>query len=126
MERLHARQRGNRLKGAAAGAAIGLVAVLATAGATRRVIVWHSFLLEAILCALAGYLLARRGGGSLNGVLLFSGAYLLAWLLRATGLDPAVLFAAGDLRRAAAVSGNLMSLCIVVSCGVAVGRVIEG
>ena len=44
---------------------------------------------------------------------------------RGNRLKGAAAGAAGDLRRAAALSGNFMSLCIVVSCGAAVGRVIE-
>jgi len=125
MERLAARQRRNRRNGALAGAMTGLVAVAATAGVTRRAIFWHSFLLEAILCALAGWLLARRNGGVLRGMLLFSGAYLLAFLLRALGLDPTAVFAVGDLRGATAVQGNFMSLALVVSCGAAAGHVMQ-
>ncbi len=121
-----ARQRRNRRNGTIAGAFVGLVAVALTAGVTRRALLWHSFLLESLLCAVAGHLLARANGGGLRGVLLFSGAYLLAFALRALGLDPMVLFSHGDLRHAAAVQGNFMSLCIVLSCGCAIGKAIEG
>ncbi len=126
MATAHARQRRNRRNGMIAGAFIGLLSVALTAGVTRRALFWHSFLLESLLCAVAGYLLARGNGGGLRGVLLFSGAYLLAFGLRATGLDPSVLFAHGDLRHAAAIQGNFMSLCLVLGCGCAIGKAIEG
>lgn len=124
-ERLLARQRRNRRNGALAGGVAGLAAVLVTAGATRQAIAWHSFLLEALLGALAGYLLARWNGGVLKGLILFAGAYLFAFLLRAWGLDPGVLFAAGDLRAGAAVQGHFTSLCFLVSAGMAVGHILE-
>jgi hypothetical protein len=120
------RERCRRRNGAIAGAAAGLCAVLVTAGATRRALFWHSFLLETLLGAAAGYALARTGGGLLKGILLFAGAYLLAFLVRATGLDPAVLFARGDVMAAAAVQGHFTSLCFLVSAGAAVGHLVQG
>ena len=101
------------------------VEVLVTAGVTRRAITWHSFLLEALLGALAGYILGRCHGGAMKGLLLFSGAYLLAFVLRAFGLDPAVLFYVGDMRAGAAVQGHFVSLCFLVSTGMALGHVIQ-
>lgn len=124
LERLLARQRRNRRNATIAGAFAGLAAVLVTAGITRRALFWHSFLLEAVLGAVAGYLLGRWHGGVLKGLLLFSGAYLLAFALRGLGLDPAVLFVVGDVRAAAAVQGHLVSLCFLVSAGMAVGHVV--
>ena len=125
MDAAWARVRRDRRNATIAGGMIGLVSTLATVGVTRRAILWHSFLLETLLGALAGYLLVRLKPDPLGGVLLFSGAYLLAWLVRAMGLDPSVLFASGDLRGAAMIQGNLLSLCITISCGVAMGQVMR-
>jgi hypothetical protein len=107
-----------------AGAAAGLAAVVITAGATRRGIFWHSFLLETVLCAIAGHVLVRLDGGLLKGVLLFAGAYFAAFLLRALGLDPSVLFAAGDLRAGAAVQGHFATLCFLVTTGGVLGHIV--
>ena len=126
MERAFERQARNRRNATIAGACAGLAAVLVTAGVTRRAITWHSFLLEALLGALAGYVLGRCHGGVMKGLLLFSGAYLLAFVLRAFGLDPAVLFYVGDVRAGAAVQGHFVSLCFLVSTGMALGHVIQG
>ena len=108
-----------------AGAMIGFASTLATVQVTRRALFWHSFLLEAILGALAGYVLIRRGADTLNGVVVFSAAYLASWLLRALGLDPSVLFAQGDLAGAAMIQGNFLSLCLTVSCGAAMGQIMR-
>lgn len=118
-------QRRNRLNGAIGGGVAGLVGTAVSAAVTRSAIAWHSFLLEALLCTLAGYLLARRGGGILTGALLFSGAYLLAFQLRAHGLDPGVLFNVGDLRQATATQGHLMTMSILMACGGAFGSILE-
>jgi len=125
MEAAVARQKRDRRNATLAGGMIGLVSTLATASITRRAIFWHSFLLEALLGALAGYLLVRLRPDPLGGVLLFSGAFLFAWLVRALGLDPSVLFATGDLRGVAMINGNLMSLCISISCGAAMGQIMR-
>ena len=119
------RQQRNRRNVTAAGAVTGFVAVVCTAAVTRKAIVWHSFLLEALFCAAAGYALARLHGGFLKGVLFFSGAYLGAHLVRLAGLDPAVLFYSGDMRIVAAAQGNFMSLCIVLTCGGLIGHIIS-
>ncbi len=108
-----------------AGAVIGFVSTFITIEVTRRGIFWHSFLLETLFCALAGYVLVRRGADPLNGVALFGVAYLAAWLIRALGMDPSVLFAAGDIARAAMVQGNFASLCLTVSCGAGMGHVMR-
>ncbi len=118
------RERRNRRNGALAGAACGLGAVFTTAAATRTVILWHSFLLETVLCAAAGYALARTGGGALTGLVLFAASYLLAFGLRAFGLDPSVVFGLGDLRAAAAVQGNLVTLCFLLAAGGVIGHII--
>ena len=119
------RERRNRRNGALAGAACGLGAIFTTAAATRTVILWHSFLLETVLCAAAGYALARRGGGVLTGLVLFAVSYLLAFGLRAFGLDPSVVFSPGDLRAAAAVQGNLVTLCFLLAAGGLIGHIIS-
>ncbi len=118
-----AKQRRNRRNGTIAGAITAMVAVATSASVTRKAWFWHSFLLEMLFCGLAGYLLARAHGGALKGLLLFSGAYLLAFCTRASGFDPSVVFAAADLRRGIAVQGNFMSLCMMVSVGGLLGHV---
>jgi hypothetical protein len=118
------REKRRRRNGTIAGAAAGFAAVAVTAGATRQALYWHSFLLESLLGAVAGYVLARTGGGLLKGILLFAGAYLLAFVLRASGLDPAAVFAWGDLRAAPAVQGHFTSLCFLVSAGAAMGHIV--
>ena len=118
------RERRRRRNGTIAGAAAGFAAVAVTAGATRQALFWHSFLLETLLGMVAGYVLARTGGGLLKGIGLFAGAYMLAFFARASGLDPAVVFAAGDLRAAPAVQGHFTSLCFLVSAGAAMGHIV--
>jgi hypothetical protein len=125
LERTAARVRRDRRNATIAGGFTGLVAVAVTAGVTRRALFWHSFVLESCLCALAGYLLVRGGGGPMRGMVLFSSAYLAAWLLRALGLDPSVLFALGDVSGAAMITGNVTSLVVALSCGLLVGLTIE-
>lgn len=120
----HVRERRRRRNGTIAGAAAGFAAVAVTAGATRTALFWHSFLLESVLGAVAGYVLARTGGGLLKGILLFSGAYMLAFFLRASGLDPSAVFASGDIRAAPAVQGHFTSLCFLVSAGAAMGHIV--
>lgn len=118
------RERRRRRNGLVAGAAAGFAAVAVTAGATRQALFWHSFLLETLLGAAAGYVLARTGGGVLKGIALFAGAYMLAFFLRASGLDPSAVFASGDLRAAPAVQGHFTSLCFLVSAGAAMGHIV--
>lgn len=107
------------------GALVGIVAVALTVSVTRRWVAWHSILPEALLGAAAGRLLARLRGGPFEGVVLFGGAALLAWSLRALGLDPSVLFTSGDLRAVPAVQGNLTSLCFSVAGGAALGHLVR-
>ena len=117
----HARLQRDRRNAVIAGAMIGFVSTFVTVQVTRRAFFWHSFLLEALLGALAGYLLIRLRPDPLGGILLFSGAYLIAWFLRAIGLDPSVAFLIGDIRGAAMIQGNVVSLSICVACGAAMG-----
>ena len=121
----HRRQRRDRRNATLAGGMIGIASTMTTASVTRRALFWHSFLLEALLCAAAGYLLVRLRPDPLGGILFFSGAYLLAWLLRALGLDPSVAFLVGDLRAALMIQGNVVSLSICVACGAAMGQVMR-
>jgi len=125
MERAQARQTRNRRNTVLAGAFIGLVAVITTAALTRSAIYWHSFLFETVFCAAAGYALARVHGTALWGVGLFGSAYLLAWFLRAIGLDPGLIVGGDHLQRYVAGQGNFVSLCIVVACGAAMGQIIR-
>jgi len=125
MRSAHKRQRRNRFGASLAGGVAALAAVALTAALARQTIVWHAFGLEAALGALAGYLLARRGGGMLAGALYFCLAYLVAFQLRSTGFDPGSLFAGKDMQLAWAGSGHLMSLGILVSCGGIIGLGIE-
>ena len=122
----HARLAKDRRNAVIAGALVGFVSTLATVQVTRRALFWHSFLLETVLGAIAGYVLVRRGPDPLTGILCFAGAYMLAWLVRALGVDPSVLFAHGDIRGAAMIQGNFLSLCLTVSCGAAMGHVMGG
>ena len=41
------------------------------------------------------------------------------------GLDPSVLFAVGDLRGAAMIQGNMVSLSLCVACGAAMGQIMR-
>jgi hypothetical protein len=125
MERARERRKRNLRNATIAGAAAGFAAVLVTAGVTRRAFAWHSFLLETLLGAIAGHLLVRWHGGPMKGLLLFAGSYFLAFLLRATGLDPSVLFVSGDVTAAAAVQGHFVSLCFLVSAGMAIGHIVQ-
>lgn len=119
------REKRRRRNGTIAGAAAGFLAVAVTAGATRQAIFWHSFLLESLLGSVAGYVLARTGGGLLKGIVLFAGAYMMAFFVRASGLDPSAVFAAGDLRAVPAVQGHFTSLCFLVSAGAAMGHIVS-
>lgn len=125
MERALARQKRNRRNTVLAGAFVGLVAVITTAALTRTSIHWHSFLFETLFCAAAGYGLARVHGSALWGALFFGIAYLLAWFLRAIGLDPGLIVGGDHLQRFVAGQGNFVSLCIVVACGAAIGQIIR-
>jgi hypothetical protein len=126
MVRLAENQRRQRLQATLAGGAAGLVAVVLTATVTRREIFWHSFLFETVFCAIAGHVLARLHGGHLWGVLLFSGAYLLAFGLRLMGLDPSVIFQTADIAAVGAAQGNLTSLAFLILVGGAFGHIFEG
>ena len=119
------RQHADRRNAIVAGGLIGLLSTFLTATVTRREIFWHSYLLESLLGALAGYLLVRLRPDPLGGVMLFGAAYMLAWLVRAIGLDPSVLFAVGDLRGAAMIQGNMVSLSLCVACGAAMGQIMR-
>ena len=93
LERLADKERKQARTATLAGGMAGLTAVLLTVTVTRRELFWHSFLLEALLSAAAGWGLVRLHGGTLKGIVLFAAAYLLAFFLRAVGLDPSVVFA---------------------------------
>ena len=125
MASAEAKQRRTRRNGSFAGAAAAMVAVMTSATYTRKAWFWHSFLLEMLFCGIAGYVLARTHGGALKGLILFSGAYLLAFCVRSSGFDPSVVFAAGDLRRGMAVQANFMSLCMIVGMGGLIGHVMK-
>lgn len=124
LERALERQKRRIRDATIAGAAIGLVAVLVTAGFTRKEILWHSFLLEACLCAVAGHLVARLHGGFFKGFLFFTLAYLMAYAIRGTTFDPTVVFSDGDIQGRAAVQGNFTSLCIVLMSGGIMGQML--
>ena len=109
MLRALARQSRNRRNAVVAGAFVGFVAVIATIAMTRTELHWHSFLFETLFCAAAGYALARVHGSTLWGVLFFGAAYLLAWFLRAAGLDPGMIVGGDHLHRYVAAQGNYLS-----------------
>ena len=122
LERLLLKRKHDLMKVTVAGAFAGLLAVVITCGATRQGIFWHSFLMETVLCAVAGQLLVRRDGGVLTGTILFSAAYLLATLLRAMGLDPSVVFQPSDLAMAGSVQGNMTALMMLAGAGGVLGH----
>jgi hypothetical protein len=125
MRKARARQRRIRFNAGVVGGISALAAVAITATVTRETTEWHSFVLEAVLGTVAGYLLARRGGGILAGAVYFCLAYLLAFQLRTSGFDPGVLFSEYDMRLAMAGQGHLLSLGILIVCGGAIGHAIE-
>ncbi len=126
MRRTSRQQRRRRFNGALAGGIAGIVATAVSAAFTRQSIEWHSFVLEGVFSTVAGYVLARIGGGILPGILLFTTAYWAAFFTRAGGFDPSVIFGAADLRAAAAGQGHLMTLSMLVAIGGLFGHQIEG
>ncbi len=111
------REKRQRRRSAAVGAAAGIATVALTALLTRSSLAWHSFLLEAVLCGAAGHLLARLHGGFMRGIVLLPAAYFAAWSIRATGLDPTVLLLAANGKSAIAGQGHLMALGLLVAVG---------
>ena len=109
-----------------AGGIAGLTAVLLTSTVTRHELLWHSFVLEALFCATAGWWLVKLHGGMLKGLVMFGAAYLLAFFLRAAGLDPSVVFAPSDIDLVGATSGNMTSLCFLLGIGGLFGHIFEG
>jgi hypothetical protein len=125
MRRALARQRRARITGSAGGGVAGLCAVAVAAMVTGQEIFWHSFLLETMLGMVAGYFLARRGGGMLAGMIYFLLAYFLAFQIRVIGFDAGSLFSPTDLRLAIIGQGHMFSLAILVGFGGLVGFMSE-
>jgi len=100
-----------------------LVAIGITVFVTRITFYWHSFLLEFLFAAFAGYFSQRSGGGLLKGVVLLPLAYGAAFVLRRMGWDPSSLIAPG----AVLISGygHLLAVCCLVGCGGLTGYILE-
>ena len=124
LRRALARQRRARFTASAGGGVAGLAAVAVAATVTGQEIFWHSFLLETMLGMIAGYLLARRGGGMLAGIVYFLLAYVIAFQIRVVGFDAGSLYTP-DLRIAIVGQGHMFSFAILVGFGGLVGFMSE-
>ena len=112
------------IAGSASGIFAMLVAIAITVVVTRIGFYWHSFLLEFLFAAFAGYLIQRTGGGLLRGVLLLPLAYGAAFLMRRYGWDPSTALAPDPILIAG--HGHLLAVCILVGCGGLTGYTLEG
>lgn len=110
--------------GAASGVFAMLVAIGITVVVTRISFYWHSFILEFLFSAFAGYLVQRTGGGLLKGVMLLPLAYGAAFLMRRLGWDPSTMLAAQSVLIDG--HGHLLAVCCLVGCGGLTGYVLEG
>jgi hypothetical protein len=111
------------ISGALSGVFAMLVAIAITVVVTRIGFYWHSFLLEFLFAAFAGYFIQRTGGGLLRGVVLLPLAYGAAFLMRRFGWDPSSLLAPDAILIAG--HGHLLAVCILVGCGGVSGYVLE-
>jgi hypothetical protein len=120
-----AREASKGITGALGGAGAMLVAIAITVVVTQLKFYWHSFLLEMLLAAFAGYFLLRSGGGLLKGVFLLPLAYGGAYTLRQMGWDPAEMLAAKDAAVLIEGHGHLLAACCLVGFGGLLGYVFE-
>jgi hypothetical protein len=109
--------------GAASGVVAMLIAIAITVIVTRVGFYWHSFLLEFLFSAFAGYVMQRSGGGLLRGVVLLPLAYGAAFLMRRYGWDPSSALAPDAILISG--HGHLLAVCILVGCGGLTGYVLE-
>ena len=117
------REAKNGIAGALRGIFAMLLAIGITVVVTRIGFYWHSFLLEFLFAAFAGYFIQRTGGGLLKGVLLLPLAYAGAFLMRKLGWDPSSLLAPEAILIAG--HGHLLAVCCLVGCGGLVGYTLE-
>jgi hypothetical protein len=118
------REAGKGLRGALSGVFAMLVAIGITVVVTRIGFFWHSFLLEFLFAAFAGYFVQRSGGGLLKGVMLLPLAYGAAFLMRRMGWDPSSMLAPQSILISG--HGHLLAVCILVGCGGLAGYTLEG
>jgi hypothetical protein len=117
------REAGKGVTGAFSGVFAMLVAIGVTVVVTRIGFYWHSFLLEFIFAAFAGYLIQRSGGGLLKGVMLLPLAYGAAFMMRRMGWDPSSMLAPQSILISG--HGHLLAVCCLVGCGGVSGYVLE-
>ncbi len=111
------------ITGALAGVLAMVVAIAITVVVTRIGFYWHSFLLEFLFAAFAGYFIQRTDGGLLKGVMLLPLAYGAAFLMRRFGWDPSGWLAPDAILIAG--HGHLLAVCCLVGCGGISGYVLE-
>ena len=111
------------LAGALSGIFAMLLAISLTVVVTRIGFYWHSFLLEFLFAAFAGYFVQRTGGGLLKGVILLPAAYGAAFLMRRMGWDPSSFLATDAILISG--HGHLLAVCCLVGCGGLVGYILE-
>jgi hypothetical protein len=109
--------------GALTGVIAMVIAIAITVVVTRIGFYWHSFLLEFLFSAFAGYVMQRSGGGLLRGVVLLPLAYGAAFLMRRYGWDPSSALAPDAILISG--HGHLLAVCILVGCGGLTGYVLE-
>lgn len=111
------------ITGALSGIFAMLIPIAVTVVVTRIGFYWHSFLLEFMFAAFAGYFIQRSGGGLLKGVLLLPLAYGSAFLMRRLGWDPSSWLAPDAVLIAG--HGHLLAVCCLVGCGGLSGYALE-
>lgn len=117
------REARNGISGVVRGVFAMLVAIAITVAVTRIGFYWHSFVLEFLFSAFAGYFIQRAGGGLLKGVLLLPLAYGAAFLMRRYGWDPSSALAPDAILITG--HGHLLAVCVLVGCGGLVGYTLE-
>lgn len=114
----------NGITGALGGLFSMFLAIAITVVVTRLSFFWHSFVLEFMFAAVAGFFIQRLGGGLLKGVLFLPAAYGLAFLMRRYGWDPSTALAPDPV--VIAGHGHLLAICCLVGCGGVFGYTQEG
>lgn len=119
--RLSVRSRGRQLRFALYGAVLGIAAVCALCVVEHQALNWYTPAWEALLGGLAGFLLARSGGGFLNGVVLFGLAYMATILLRETGYDSSEVLGRYVKARVVSLHGDFAALLALSVLGGLIG-----
>ncbi|HEX5138163.1 MAG TPA: hypothetical protein VFY93_14400 [Planctomycetota bacterium] len=117
------REAGKGLRGALTCVFAMFIAITVTVVVTRIGFYWHSFLLEFLFAAFAGYFIQRSGGGLLKGVLILPLAYGAAFLMRRMGWDPSTMLAPDAILITG--YGHLLAVCCLVGCGGIAGYTLE-